>query len=278
LRDRENEYKRRNVQPLLVLTQQPFQLKRPKEVDKGWEWPGGIPTEVLFDPLSTVGATYGVAFQTRFREGENAWSSRPAIFVIDRDGVLRHVDSRHEEDIREEGIFPALDDLEEQRRLITALQNEDSRREAVRMALAPLGADTKAAIGPLARALKDEAVQVRAGAAAALCRIAPAAGAAVPALSEALGDTDRRVRRLSGLALAGIGPGARPAVPALVQALADESERVRAAALLALNRIGPAAAAGLLEALTKDPVARPGRPPPPRWRRFLPRPGPPSPG
>jgi hypothetical protein len=81
-----------------VLAQQPFQLKRPKrpkEVDKGWEWPDGIPTEVLIDPLSTVSATYGVAFQTQFREGENAWSSRPAIFVIDRDGVFRHVDSHY---------------------------------------------------------------------------------------------------------------------------------------------------------------------------------------
>jgi peroxiredoxin len=222
LRGKANEYKRRNVQPLLVLAQQTFQLKRPKEVNKDWEWPDMIPTEVLFDPLSTVSATYGVAFQTQFREGQNAWSSRPTIFVIDRDGVLRHVDSRHEQDIREEGIFPALDDLEEQRRLIAALQKDDSRREAARTALAPLGADTKAAIPPLAEALKDEVVQVRVGAAAALCWIAPVAEAAVPALSQALGDTDRRVRRLSSLALAGIGPEAGPAVPTLIQALTDE--------------------------------------------------------
>jgi peroxiredoxin len=108
----ENEYKTRNVQPLLVLAQQTFQLKRPKEVDKGWEWPDAIPTEVLFDPLSTVSATYGVAFQTQFREGQNVWSSRPTIFVIDKGGVLRHVDSHLDEDIREKGIFPALDELE----------------------------------------------------------------------------------------------------------------------------------------------------------------------
>jgi peroxiredoxin len=162
LRGLENEYKRRNAQPLLVLAQQPFQLKRPKECEKRWAWPAEIPTEVLFDPLSTVSATYGVAFQTQFRD-ENAWSSRPTVFVIDRDGVLRYVDSHLDQDIREEGILPALDDIEEQRKLITALQKEDALREAARTALAPIGADTKAASPPLARALKDEAAQVRAG-------------------------------------------------------------------------------------------------------------------
>jgi len=271
LRGLENEYKRRNVQPILVLAQETFQLKRPKGVDKEWAWPGDIPTEVLFDPLSTVSATYGVAFQTQFREDQNVWSSRPAIFVIDRDGVLRYVDSHRDEDIREEGIFPALDDLEEQRRLITALQKDDALREAARMALAPIGADTKAAIPPLAKALKDEAVQVRAGAAAALYWIAPAPAAAVPDLCAALVDTDRRVRRLSGLGLARIGPGAWPAVPALIQALADEDGGVHAAAFLALNRIGPAAAPGLMCSHPRAaPVAQTGRsrsPPLPRDTR-----------
>jgi hypothetical protein len=242
LRDRDKEYKRRNVQPLLVLAQQTFQLKRPKECDQKWEWPATIPPEVLFDPLSTVSATYGVAFQTQFRGGQNVWSSRPTIFLIDREGVLRHVDSHHQEDIREEGIFPALDELETQRQLITTLQNEEAWREAARTALAPIGAETKAAIPLLAKALTDEAVQVRAGAAAALYWIAPAAGAAVPALSEALGDKDQRVRRLSSLALARMGPGARPAVPALVTALKDRDNRVRAAAAAALKKIDPEAA------------------------------------
>jgi HEAT repeat protein len=252
LRGLENKYKRRNVQPLLVLAQQPFQLKRPKKCHKEWAWPQEIPTEVLFDPLSTVSATYGVAFQTQFREGQNAWSSRPTIFVIDRDGVLRYVDGRHEQDIREEGIFPALDELEEQRKLITALQKDDALRRAARTALAPIGADTKAAIPPLARALKDKAAQVRAGAAAALYWIAPAAGAAVPALGEALGDTDHRVRRLSGLALARIGPEARSTMPALMEALKDKAARVRAATANALKAIGPparAAVPALMQAL-----------------------------
>jgi alkyl hydroperoxide reductase subunit AhpC len=112
LRGQEKEYKRRNVQPLLVMAQHTFQLKRPKTVDKKWEWPETIPKEVLFDPLSTVSATYGVAFQTQFRDGNGPWSSRPAIFVIDPNGVLRHVASHPDEDIRENGIFPIVDKLE----------------------------------------------------------------------------------------------------------------------------------------------------------------------
>src|SRR5262245_6953907 len=250
------EYKRREVQPLVVLSQQTFQLKRPKNIDPNWAWPEQVPAEVLFDPLATVSATYGVAFQTRFRDDENVLSSRPAIFVIDRDGVLRHMDSR-KGDIREEGFFPVLDDLDEQRALITGMQtNDNDRREAVRIALAPIGQQTKTSIPVLVNSLKDEAVEVRAGAAAALYWIAREAGAAVPALSEALGDRDSRVRRLSGLALARIGPDARSAVPALIQVLADQDERVRAAVLSALVQIGPDAAAGLVGALKNDKAAR----------------------
>ena len=98
---------------MLVIAQQPFQLKRPPTHQK-WAWPQEVPDSVLFDPVATVSATYGVAFQTQFRDGP--WSSRPAIFVIDRAGVIRHLDSRPNEDLREKEIFAALDKLEEQRR------------------------------------------------------------------------------------------------------------------------------------------------------------------
>jgi hypothetical protein len=250
LRDWDKEYQRRRVQPLIVMAQEPFQLKHPKVIAKANKeafsaWPDTVPAEVLFDPLSTVSATYGVAFQTQFRvhrESRNVWSSRPTIFVIDPDGVLRHVDSHHEEDIREDGIFPALDELQGQRKLITALEKDVALREASRIALAPIGPNTKAAISALAKALKDGAVQVRAGAAAALYWIAPAAETAVLALTEALKDTDSRVRRLSSLALARIGPGARSAVPALIEALKDQDDRVRAATANALKRIDAEAA------------------------------------
>jgi HEAT repeat protein len=263
----DKEYQRRQVQPLLVMAQQTFQLTRPKVFVKknedewaswnGGGWPKAVPPEVLFDPLSTVSATYGVAFQTQFRDGNNVWSSRPAIFVIDEGGVLRNVASRRDQDIREDEFFSIVDDFQEQRQLIKALAaQEDARGEAARIALAPVGARTKTALPALAEALKDEAAQVRAGAAAALYWIAAEAGTVVPALTEALQDRDSRVRRLSGLALARIGLGARSAVPALIQVLVDEEARVRAAATSALGRIGPDAAAALVEALQKDKTAR----------------------
>ena len=169
MRGLENEYKRRNVQPLLVLAQQTFQLKRPKECDKKWDWPEEIPTEVLFDPLSTVSATYGLAFQMQFRDG--TWSSRPTIFVMDRDGVLRYVVGRHEQDIREEGIFPALDELEQQRRLIIALQSKDEeRREAAQALVLFADANTRPA---LERALADPKPGVRVYAIQALSMLGP---------------------------------------------------------------------------------------------------------
>jgi hypothetical protein len=263
----DKEYQRRQVQPLLVLAQQTFQLTRPKVYVKvnedewaswnGGGWPRSVPAEVLFDPLSTVSATYGVAFQTQFRDGKNVWSSRPAIFVIDEGGVLRHVASRRDQDIREDEFFSIVDDFQEQRQLIKALAaQEDARGEAARIALAPVGARTKTAIPALAEALRDEAAQVRAGAVAALYWIAAEAGTAVPALTGALQDRDSRVRRLSGLALARIGPAARSAVPALIQMLVDQDARVRAAASSALAQIGPDAAAGLVEALQKGKDAR----------------------
>jgi HEAT repeat protein len=251
LREKEKEYQRRQVQPVIVMAQQPFQLKKPKVFVKvnedewaswnGGGWPREVPREVVFDPLSTVSATYGVAFQTQFRDGKNVWSSRPAIFVIDRDGVLHHAESRGE-DIREDGIFPIVDDVGEQRRLITALEAKEDTREAARIALAPIGEQTKTAIPTLARALKDDEASVRAGAAAALYWIAQPGSDAIPALSDALRDSDSRVRRLSGLALGRMGPGAGSAVPALLAALKDKDARVRVAVGQSLKRIDPDAA------------------------------------
>jgi hypothetical protein len=59
---------RRQVQPLLVMAQQTFQLTRPKVFVQGneaeWKswndegWPNSVPAEVLFDPLSSVSAMY----------------------------------------------------------------------------------------------------------------------------------------------------------------------------------------------------------------------------
>ncbi len=238
MRGQENEYKRRNVQPLVVLAQQAFQLKSLA--------PGDVPAPVLFDPVATVSATYGVAYQNQFRDGP--WSSRPAIFLIDSDGVIRHVDSVPDQDIREEGILPALDDLEEQRRLITALESKDEeRRVAARAALAPLSTRTASAIPVLVKSLMEQDAEIRAGAAAALLWIAPRAEEAIPALTAVLKDDDARVRRLAAMTLGRLGAGAKAAVPTLIQRLKDEDARVRAEALAALERIGPAAVAGCIK-------------------------------
>jgi hypothetical protein len=242
LREGDKEYQRRNAQPLLVIAQQPFQLKRPTTVYKEWAWPGEIPEAVVFDPVATVSATYGVAFQTRFRGNQGPLSSRPAIFIVDPEGVLRYADSQPK-DIREDEIFPVLDEFERQRKLISALWTSDAtRREAVRMALAPLSAESKTAVPVFAKALTEDAAEVRAGAAAALYWMAPVAEAAIPALQEALQDRDRRVRWLSVAALGRMGPRAPTAVPALVRALKDDNPGVRNAAKEALNKISPAAA------------------------------------
>ncbi|HKB35639.1 MAG TPA: HEAT repeat domain-containing protein, partial [Gemmataceae bacterium] len=195
-------------------------------------------------PVSTVSATYGVAFRTQFREQQGPWSSRPALFVIDQDGVLRSTDSRPDEDLHEKRFFPILDDLEEQGRLIAGLRGQEALRGAVRIALAPLGPGSQSAIPALTRALEDESPQVRAGAAAALYWMAPRAEAAIPGLCLTLQDSDRRVRRLGCLALGRIGPEARTpaAVAALRKALKDRDASVRASAAEALKKIDPEAA------------------------------------
>lgn len=42
---------------------------------------------ILADPAQLVSATYGVAMQMRIH---TEWSNRPATFVIDRSGIIRH--------------------------------------------------------------------------------------------------------------------------------------------------------------------------------------------
>src|SRR5262245_48291719 len=129
------------------MAQHSWQLKHPRALDKAWTWPREVPAGVVFDPLSTVSATYGVASKTQFRGGQGPWSSQPAIFVIDQGGVIRHARSRRNKDIREDEFFPVLDGLDAQRRLIVAL------RETGQAALGPLGPRSKVAIPALARAL-----------------------------------------------------------------------------------------------------------------------------
>ncbi len=41
---------------------------------------------VLADPANTISATYGVPFQMQIH---TEWSNRPAVFLIDREGILQ---------------------------------------------------------------------------------------------------------------------------------------------------------------------------------------------
>jgi len=139
-------------------------------------------------------------------------------------------------------------------------------------------------IEKLIKQLKDEAENVRGGAAEALMamgekaeKAAPAliellmdkilrfaaqraltamGEKAVPALIEALKDEVKNVRYGATVALAEMGEKAEKAVPALIEALKDEVENVRFAAAQALGRIGEKAekaVPALIEAL-KDEV------------------------
>lgn len=48
---------------------------------------GDLHFPLLMDAAQTVNATYGVAFQMRIH---TEWSSRPATFIVDREGVIRY--------------------------------------------------------------------------------------------------------------------------------------------------------------------------------------------
>src|SRR5262245_684696 len=247
---------------------------------------------VVTDPAGTVGTSYGVYGHAHNLSGE--FTNRPALFVIDRDGVIRFVQQyRSTLEVPASEILQVLDDLEEKRLLIAALKNGDAERaEAASVVLGPLGPESKKAIPVLRRALQDSHAGMRASAAAAFCWLGFRAEAAVPALAKALEDEDRRVRRLSAEALARIGPRARAAAPALIKALndadeqarrsfaevlrraprssrlifptsvreiplSDEHVRVRSMAVAALERIGAGAVPALTDALkSADPAAR----------------------
>jgi hypothetical protein len=221
------EFERRGAQWLTVIANEPFYVRN---------LPGGqVPYPVLADAAATVSAQYGVALQVN-NKNSNGWSNRPATFVIDREGVIRHAGDSPEGD-----LLRVILDLEEERVLIEALKEADAElRQAAALALRPLGPDSRAALPALGRALKHKDARIRAGAAAALYRMAPQAAAAVPALVEALQDKDGRVLRRTAAALGRIGPDARAAVPALLEALKDPD--LRSAASKALKSIDPNAA------------------------------------
>lgn len=87
-------------------------------------------------------------------------------------------------------------------------------------------------IPALARALRDDHLNVRVTAGTALARLGTSAVNAVPALVTALGDRFEEMRQVAAWALSQIGIAA---VPALVATLGDERAEARDAAALALE-------------------------------------------
>lgn len=128
------------------------------------------------------------------------------------------------------------------------------------------------ALPPLAKALQDEEVHLRRGAALALNVLSgpwwdrpvqnhPEPGATpldifpiLPSLVAALNDPDEAVGAWSAQALGNIGPPAVAAVPHLTRLLRQPSAERRIGACIALRGIGPMARAALpsLRTLTRD--------------------------
>jgi len=103
LREQVDEYERRVAQRITIVADERFWV---------CNLPGGsseVPFPVLTDSASTVSATYGVAFQDRSWHG---WTSRSALFVIGRKGILR-VAWRHNGEIDDHppDVMKVIDDL-----------------------------------------------------------------------------------------------------------------------------------------------------------------------
>jgi HEAT repeat protein/lysophospholipase L1-like esterase len=150
------------------------------------------------------------------------------------------------------GVAPA-----HSQELADAARSEDPYvRAFATFTLGNLGADAgEAAVPALVETLKREGGAGRAGAAAALARLGPAASAAVPALVEELRNADPARRARAARALGRIGASAAPAVNGLLATLADPEPSVRLHSARALGRIGEGARAAipaLVEAL-EDP-------------------------
>lgn len=114
---------------------------------------------------------------------------------------------------------------------------DEATRSTAAGVLLEMGPRINQGIDVLARALKDDSLQVRLRAAATLARIGPEAIEAIPALTEGLRDPAATMRERCARALGKIGPQARSALPGLEQLLKDENELVRLYTLEAIQRI-----------------------------------------
>src|SRR5215472_9325739 len=167
-----HEYERRDIQVLAVLPHPASWYEGLRDI----RWP------MLADPAAIVSATYGAALQHFANE---KWTNRPAIFVIDRDGVIRFEYPAKANRPRPptDYLLQVVDGLAEKRKLIEALRDRDAQLfRLAGLSLKPSGPEARAAVPTLLKALERDNADVRAGAAAALCWIVPQAKTAVPLL------------------------------------------------------------------------------------------------
>jgi hypothetical protein len=139
-------------------------------------------------------------------------------------------------------IGPGFVDEHDTPKLIEQLKSKEvlSRVEAADD-LRTLGRKAKAAVPPLTEMLKDESLQVRLAATAALMRIAPTTPVSTKALMDAMGSADVAVRR-RGASYAGYsGTGDAAVVEKLVTLLKDSDAIVRANAMESVSVLGPLA-------------------------------------
>lgn len=113
-------------------------------------------------------------------------------------------------------------------------EDEDVRLTGA-LTLNGLGAEAKAAIPSLAKALQDKSEPVRTASAAALVELG---SQAIPTVTEALDAENPLARALAAEILGQIGSDAEGAVPKLTERLRDSNEDVRNAAAAALKQIG----------------------------------------
>jgi HEAT repeat protein len=122
--------------------------------------------------------------------------------------------------------------------LAEALQDEKEWPSlAASNTLLEIGGDP-AAIGALAKVLKDSRASRRAAAASILQSCGPGAA---NALSNCLGDSDPKVRRAAYASLAYLGEAGKAAVPGLIEMTKDQDANTRSFALGCLERVGPPA-------------------------------------
>jgi len=84
LRDRLGDFRAAGAEVLVIDPHESYRVRHMLK-EAGFD-PEDLHVPVLADPANVVSASYGVAFQMRIH---TEWSNRPAVFVIDRTGVIR---------------------------------------------------------------------------------------------------------------------------------------------------------------------------------------------